>query len=580
MDMETILIEKNIMIPMRDGVRLSANVFRPGDGTPQPVILARTPYDKNAIVNGDDTINLMRLVQAGYVIVVQDTRGRFASEGEGKVMFQEIQDGYDTVAWAAAQPWSSGAVGTFGGSYLGNTQWLAALAAPEALRATAPLVTWSDLYEGMLYIGGAHVLHGLVWSAAMALEEINRRVVDGRLSREEAAALTTAVVDPNVVLQHLPIGDHPALRTLGSQYLDWLAHPTPDAYWQTVALSSHYGQITAPALNIGGWYDCFVWGTLQNYSGLRRNGGSKQARQHTRLVIGPWTHGGFSGVYPEREFGPAASALACDLIGTHLRWYDYWLKGVENGIEQEKPVKIFVMGIDQWREEDDWPLPDARERCYYLHSDGKANSLNGDGTLSLELPDQEPEDIYLYNPRRPLPTMGGQVLIVGNNTMGPRDQRLVEARDDVLVYSTPPLEQAVEVTGPIALRLFVASSAPDTDFTGKLVDVFPDGKAINLTDGALRARYHKSLSEPALLEPGRIYELYLDLWATANVFLPGHRIRLEVSSSNFPKLSRNSNSGGDIINEGLEQFVPAVNRIFHDRQHPSHLILPVVERKL
>jgi putative CocE/NonD family hydrolase len=247
-------------------------------------------------------------------------------------------------------------------------------------------------------------------------------------------------------------------------------------------------------------------------------------------------------------------------------------------VEQEKPVKIFVMGLDQWREEQDWPLPDAQARCYYLHSQGQANTLRGDGVLSPETPANEPADIYLYNPRRPVPTMGGQVLIIGSNAIGPRDQREVEARDDVLVYSTLPLEKEVEVTGPITLRLFIASSARDTDFTGKLVDVFPDGKAIILTEGAFQARYHQSMTVPEQLNPDRIYELYIDLWATSNVFLTGHRIRLEISSSNFPKLARNTNTGGNIASENLEQCVPAVNRIFHDREHPSHLILPIIER--
>ncbi len=575
--METILIEKDVMATMRDGVKLAANVYRLNGAAPQPTILARTPYDKNGIVAGDDALNLLRMVQAGYVVVVQDTRGRFASEGEGDVMFQERQDGADTIAWIAAQPWSNGIVGAFGGSYLGATQWLAALENPPGLKAIAPFVTWSDLYEGMLYIGGAPLLHGLVWSAAMGVEEARRRVAKGQMSQEEAAA-ATAAADPNKLLDHMPLDDFPYLRQLAPHYQQWLDHRTPDGYWRPASPCAGYANITAPALNLGGWYDCFLWGTLQNYIGMRRGAGSAEARQFGRLVIGPWTHGGLTGIYPDREFGPSATALACDLHGLHQRWYDHWLKGVDNGLEKDKPVKIFVMGIDQWREEEDWPLPDAVERCYYLHSDGRANTLNGDGLLSTTAPEQEPADVYLYNPRRPTPTRGGQVLIVGPNAMGPQDQRPVEARDDVLVYSTPPLSAPLEATGPISLRLFISSSARDTDFTGKLVDVFPDGKAINLTDGIFRARYHKSLLEPELLQPGAVYELQIDLWATSNVFLAGHCIRLEVSSSNFPKNGRNTNTGGVNESERLDQCEPAVNRVFHDRQHPSHLILPVIER--
>jgi putative CocE/NonD family hydrolase len=577
--METILIEKDVMVPMRDGVMLATNVYRSNRAEPQPVIMARTPYEKNNILSGDDTINLSRLIQAGYVIVVQDSRGRFSSEGDYTGMVQERRDGADTIAWAATQPWSNGIAGTFGGSYLGITQWLAALESPPALRAIAPLITWSDLYEGMTYMGGVEILHGLVWSGAMALEEIRRRESSGRILPEAAATLRTELSDPNALLNHLPLYDHPQVRDLAPYFDDWLTHPMPGEYWCSASPNSGYAQITAPALNIGGWYDCFLWGTLQNYVGMRQSGGSHIAQKYGQLIIGPWSHGGFTGIYPDREFGASASALARDLPGIHLRWYDHWLKGLDNGIELEKPVKIFVMGLDQWREEDDWPLPDAKDRCYYLHSDGQANTLNGDGKLSIDLPIHEPEDIYLYNPRRPVPTLGGQVLIIGPNAMGPRDQRQVETRDDVLVYSTQPLDKPVEVTGPVTLCLYVASSARDTDFTGKLVDVFPDGRAINLTDGVLRARYHKSLNEPELLIPAQVYKLSIDLWATSNVFLPGHRIRLEVSSSNFPRLGLNMNTGGPTAHERLEHCVPAVNRIFHDDAHPSHLLLPIVERE-
>jgi putative CocE/NonD family hydrolase len=386
------------------------------------------------------------------------------------------------------------------------------------------------------------------------------------------------VTDPTGLLDHLPLDDHPYLRDLAPYFNEWLDHPTPGEFWRSASPEGGYEQINVPALNIGGWYDCFLWGTLQNYIGMKNRGGSLVARQHGRLIIGPWAHGLFTGNFPDRDFGPSASALACNLHGIHQRWYDHWLKGLDNGLEKEKPVKIFVMGIDQWRDEDDWPLPDAQNQHYYLHSNGQANTLNGDGFLSTDPPVQEPEDIYLYNPRRPVPTHGGQVLIVTPNAMGPKDQRTVESRDDVLIYSTPPLAKPVEITGPITLCLYAATSARDTDFTGKLVDVFPDGRAINLTDGVLRARYHTTLSVPELLGPDMVYKFQIDMWATSNVFLPNHKIRLEVSSSNFPRLGRNMNTGGQTVHESLEGSVPAVNRIFHNRTYPSHLVLPIIER--
>ncbi len=274
-----------------------------------------------------------------------------------------------------------------------------------------------------------------------------------------------------------------------------------------------------------------------------------------------------------------ASSEAIDLEGMQLRWHDHWLKGEENGVEEDKPVKLFVMGLDQWRDEDDWPLPDTQYRPYYLHSGGHANSAAGDGTLSTDAPAEEPEDVYLYDPRHPVPTTGGAILIGLGPVEGPRDQRAVEAREDVLCYSTPVLEKPVKVTGPIALVLYISSSARDTDFTGKLVDVYPDGRAEILTDGILRARYRESFTEPKLLSSGQIYELRLDLWATSNLFKAGHRIRLEVSSSNFPRFDRNTNTGGTIEKETEKDFVQAVNRISHDAAHPSHLILPIIERE-
>ena len=263
-----------------------------------------------------------------------------------------------------------------------------------------------------------------------------------------------------------------------------------------------YEQVTAPVFNIGGWYDAFLWSALQHYQGMRQRGATDHARRNQRLIIGPWSHMNFSGSFPEREFGAAASSDAIDLTGLQLRWFDRWLKEVDNGVEEEPPVMIFVMGIDTWRTEADWPLPDTQYRPYYLHSAGQANTLHGDGTLSTELPGDEPSDVYLYNPMRPVPTIGGQVILPGGNAAGPRDQRAVEVRDDVLVYSTPVLDRPVEVTGPIELRLFVASSARDTDFTGKLVDVYPDGRAIILTEGILRARYRTSFTDARTARTG------------------------------------------------------------------------------
>jgi hypothetical protein len=578
--MMNIVIEKNVMVPMRDGVRLATDIYHPAEEGRFPVLLVRLPYNKDMPMMVQGNIDTSRAVQAGYVVVIQDCRGRFASEGEFTPVVNEASDGADTVAWITAQPWSTGQVGTLGGSYLGFTQWLLAREQPEALRAMAPMITTSDYYEApWRHTGGVFELGlSLFWSLGMMPEELQRRVRQGKASMEQMGTLMQAMSNASAQFEHLPLVDRPLLREFAPYYFEGLAHPNYDDYWRNMAHKTYYEQITVPVLNIGGWYDIFLGTTLENYTGMKQRGGSEVARQHQRLLIGPWSHGGFTGVFPERSYGLMASANAADLVGGQLRWFDHWLKGEDNGVEQDKPVKLFVMGLDQWREEDDWPLPDTQYRPYYLHSGGHANSAAGDGTLSTEAPAEEAEDVYLYDPRRPVPTVGGAILMSLGLDQGPRDQRGVEAREDVLCYSTPILEKPVEVTGPIELVLFVFSSARDTDFTGKLVDVSPDGRAEILTDGILRARYRESFSEPGLMEPGQIYELHLDLWATSNVFKIGHRIRLEVSSSNFPRFDRNTNTGGTIETETEKDFVQALNRIYHDAAHPSHLILSIIER--
>ena len=577
-----IVIEKNVMVPMRDGVRLATDIYHPAEEGRFPTLLVRLPYNKDMPMMVQENIDTSRAVQAGYVVVIQDCRGRFASEGEFTPVVNEASDGADTVAWITEQPWSTGQVGTVGGSYLGFTQWLLAREQPKALRAMAPMITTSDYYEAPFrHTGGVFELGmALFWSLGMVPEELQRRVRQGKASMEQMGMLLQVMSNVSAQFEHLPLEDRPLLREFAPSYFEWLAHPNYDDYWRDMAHKTYYEQISVPALNIGGWYDIFLGTTLENYIGMKQHGGSEVARQHQRLLLGPWSHGGFTGVFPERSYGLMASTNAADLVGGQLRWFAHWLKDEDNGVEQDKPVKLFVMGLDQWREEDDWPLPDTQFRPYYLHSGGHANSVAGDGILSTGAPAEETEDVYLYNPRRPVPTVGGAILLslaIGID-QGPRDQRSVEAREDVLCYSTPILEKPVEVTGPIELVLFVSSSARDTDFAGKLVDVYPDGRAEILTDGILRARYRESFSEPKLMEVGEIYELHLDLWATSNVFKIGHRIRLEVTSSNFPRFDRNTNTGGTIETETEKDFIQALNRISHDAAHPSHLILPIIER--
>lgn len=584
------ILEKNVMVPMQDGVRLATDIYRPIEEGSALVLLARLPYNKD--IPSVLAFSLDRFLQAGYVIVIQDQRGRYASEGEFIPTRDDSDDGVETTNWITCQPWSNGEVAMFGASSLGIPQWLSAKERPSALRTVVPMHCEHLMYH---YQGGVFML-GLWYSWALRLGgagEVQRRIRRGNATQDDLETVNRAVAAMQPFLEHLPLIDAPLIKQIAPYYFDWLAHSEDEAAQHLSAQAEIYGNIAVPILNIGGWYDMFLGGVLESYQQMKQRGASGAARQFQHLVIGPWTHFDRPGIIVERNYGPQASTDGADLVGMHLRWFDRWLKGIDNGVEHEKPVRLFVMGADIWREEEDWPLPDTHYRRYYLHSQGHANSAEGDGLLLLEEPGEEPEDIYCYDPHHPVPTLGGahlmsftsqaRALLVDPQlpylfSAGPLDQRRLEERDDVLCYTTPPLAQAVEVTGSIELVLAITSSAPDTDFTGKLVDVYPDGRAEILTDGILRARYRESLTNPVLLEPGHIYELHIHVGATANLFKAGHRIRLEVSSSNFPRFQRNTNTGGDIITEREEDLRPAINRVYHNQAHPSYLLLPLIER--
>ncbi|MDH4383341.1 MAG: CocE/NonD family hydrolase [Gammaproteobacteria bacterium] len=570
-------IEKHLQVPMRDGVLLATDVYRPAGAGPFPVVMMRLPYNKEQPVLLFLAGDILRVAQAGYAVVVQDCRGTWASEGEFSPYFQEAEDGADAIAWAAAQAWSTGAVGMMGASYYGATQWLAATQAPPALKAIAPFITTDQYFEKWTYQGGAFQLGFMLqWaSVTFGVAEAVRRLMRGT---GDAAGVGSAIGAADAVAAnywHLPLCELPEVANLTPYVKDWLAHPDYDDYWRAAAPCEHYENITTPALNFGGWYDLFLGGTLANYAAMK-------GRTPQKLVIGPWVHGYNGGVYPARNFGLMAHDGVADVTAAQIRWFDHFLKGEANGVLDEPPVKIFVMGPDVWREEADWPLPDTDWQQWYLHSAGSAGTKPADGVLARTTPDKEPADSYLYDPRNPVPTVGGASFLPGlfiAANAGPRDQREVEQRADVLCYTSEVLTADMEVTGPVRLVLYVSSSAVDTDFTGKLVDVHPDGTALILTDGILRARYRESLSTQKLMTPGEVYRLEIDLVATANVFFAGHRIRLEVSSSNFPRFDRNTNSGGVIAQETEADFVRATNTVWHDAVRASHLILPVIARR-
>ncbi len=555
-----IVLEGNVGVKARDGVTLRTDIFRPqGDG-PFPVIVLRTPYNKYT-----NTGEGIKAATRGYVFIIQDCRGREASEGEWYPFKHEAADGYDTVEWAAALPYSNGKVGLFGGSYPGAAQMLAATASPPHLVAIFPEITGSNYHAHWAYQGGAF-MQGLAqaWCSVLSLNEATRKMSGSALMTHwdlKAPPAEYPLVDPSLA------------KDLAPYYRDWIAHPTYDEYWKQWSIEEQYEKIKVPAMHVAAWYDIFQDGSIRNYLGIKQHGGTETARKQQRLVIIPGGHAGPGPKIGEIDFGANATFSTWDLA---MRWFDWQLKGIDDGISKEKPVKIFVMGENVFRDEDEWPLVRAVTTRYYLRSGGKANSLSGDGSLTAEAPAVEPTDQFVADPDNPVPSRGGQTLGIPTSPPGPYDQKEVEERPDVLVYTTTAFDKPAEITGPVKLELFVSSSAVDTDVVGKLVDVFPDGRAINLCEGILRFRYRNSVERAELLKPSEIYKVIIDLWSTANVFLPGHKLRVEVSGSSFPRFDRNLNSGDSP--ETARHGIKATNVIYHDREHPSALVVPVVPR--
>ncbi|RDI34616.1 CocE/NonD family hydrolase [Lentzea flaviverrucosa] len=577
----TFRVEVDVAVPMRDGAALATNVWLPEQPGPFPVLLVRTPYGKDdAGTYGNPKLpDVFAFVAAGYAVVAQDVRGTSRSPGVFVPHVHEGRDGADTLAWLAEQPWCDGAVGMWGGSYMGFTQWLAAVRDAPGLRAIAPVMSSADLYRAPWYSPGGALSQDavLTWGTLSALRTLQRDLAGGRGDPADARALLSGLDDPRLLHDPLPLSG----RDVMTRHLPWagevLAHPERDEFWQEVAAIDRCAAVTVPALQVGGWYDVFIGETVRSYTTMRRHGGSAAARDGQRLVIGPWAHadGTDLGTFPDRSFGRAGSIKAADVTGEHLRFFDRWVRGRTDTPGDAHRVRIFVMGADEWRDEADWPLPDTRHTDFFLTGGGRANTATGDGVLTRDAATSEATDTFLYDPRRPVPTLGGTVL---GSASGPADQAAAEKRDDVLCFTTAVLDRPVEVTGHVTLVLHVSTSAPDTDFTGKLVDVHPDGRAILLCEGVQRVRYRDSLTGPALLEPGTVCELTIDLCVTSNVFLPGHRIRLEVSSSNFPRYDRNTNTGGTIATDTEDDLVAAVNRVHHGPGRPSRLVLPLIER--
>jgi uncharacterized protein len=571
MNPQRLIVDRNVAVPMRDGVRLAADIYRPDTDNPVPVLLQRTPYGKGFSGTGF----ALWAAECGYAVVLQDTRGRWASEGDGYPFIHEMEDGYDTVEWAGRQSWSNGKVGMFGESYPGYTQYAAAFTRPPSLRAIIPSFAFTDPYE-FVYRGGAlnlgaSVSWGLLAGAQMA---IMRDSDSGILTGSESQQLMQQFIQlvdgmaRGDTFQQIPLEDIPLVGRHGIMPLlaDILAHPENDDYWQRTRVD--LDQVAVPALHFGGWYDIFISSTLSSFSRLHAAG---QAQQ--QAIIGPWVHADIDGLAGEMDFGLQASGMMLLPDEIQLSWFDRWLKDESQPGGEAAPLRIFVMGANHWRDEYEWPLNRTRFTGYYLHSGGSANTLHGDGSLSPIPPGGEPPDHFLYDPHSPTPSRGGG-LCCWNPALPPGvfDQREIEERQDVLVYSSAPLEQDIEVTGPVVLHLWAASSAPDTDFTAKLVEVSDTGYARNICDGILRAKSRTQYSGP--LEPDRPVLFEIELGPTSNRFPAGSRIRLEVASSSFPKYDRNPNTGSSSKSE--TRLAAAHQTVFHQAELPSRLILPVV----
>ena len=536
---------------MRDGVELSADVYRPDAPGKFPTILRRTPYVKAS--GGARALDRVRkFVAKGYVVVYEDVRGRGDSDGNFIPYRSDGEDGYDTIEWCAGQAWSDGKVGTFGGSYEGVNQWLAAVQQPPHLTTMIALVSPSDPFvESPTGIPIPQDISWYFFTAGHVLQNID-------------------AVDWNRVYEHLPLIDLDEVAGRRDQnWKDLFDHTTLDAWWEPLRYQNKFERVRVPVLHISGWYDDEQVGTPLNYIGMTTKGATPEIRKNQKLLMGAWPHAvNSTSKLGDVDFGPNA---VIDLDGYMLRWFDYWLKGKDNGIMAEPPVKIFKMGTNVWAVEHEWPIGRTQWTNYYVHSGGRANTLSGDGALSTAEPMTELPDSYRYDPKNPTPFITAPSFAqIG----GPDDYRSVEARDDVLVYSTDPMKYDTEVCGPIRAEVYAASSALDTDFMVKLIDVWTDGYAERLSDGMVRARYREGMESASPIEPGKIYRYLVDVWNTCEVFKVGHRIRVEIASSAVPKFDRNPNTGEPLGRTPTMQI--ADQKIFHDREHPTHLILPIV----
>lgn len=543
---ETVKITYHAPVTMRDGVELSTDIYLPSEKGPFPTLLVRDIYS-----NGSTAVRQRYAKFAtanGYAFVFQAARGRYDSGGDWYPYFQEINDGDDALTWIAEQPWSNGKVGMFGSSYLASVQWLAALNRNPALVAIAPAMSPGNYYRDVAYPGGAFsLLSRARWGIGLVGSRTNMSYPVDWVGNIDHLPLETLAESLGFDVQH---------------FQDWLDHPSYDDYWKPLNLEARASEMAVPALNIGGWYDVFLRSTIGSYKTMTQEAASETAREGQRMIIGPWPHGwNRSQQTGDVDFGSDALIDVEDLL---LEWFDYWMK--DGPAPGGGPVRIFVMGENVWRDEASWPLERTQYQPYYLHADGR---------LSADAPDIKGGTLkYRYDPSDPAPTLGGNIM--EPTLRGPYDQKPLDDRDDILRFVSAPFSETTEITGPITAELFAASSARDTDFMAKFMVVKPDGAAINLVDGVIRARYRDGFEEPELLTPGEVYKYTIDLWATSYVLSPGDRLRVDITSSNFPRLARNLNTGAEFAR--TSKMKVARQTIHMSEAHPSKVILPIIPR--
>ncbi|HJX95384.1 MAG TPA: CocE/NonD family hydrolase [Candidatus Acidoferrum sp.] len=557
-------VTKDVAVPMRDGVVLRADVVLPSATGRFPTLVYRTPYGKQFALKEGSTFE--KAVARGYAIVIQDVRGRYASDGDFSPYQNEGRDGYDSIEWAARQSWSDGNVGTFGLSYPGAVQWLAAVENPPHLKAMVPAMTFSTP-RNFFYSGGVFDGSWLDWIwFNIAPDARRRKNLPGPQKRKDAAASWKQ--DHERIQNYLPLHDLPDLKQVAPFYYEWLSHPPADPWWDWAELRDKYDRVHAAVLNFSGWYDEAYGpdGATTNFNGLlaaRRS--EKDPRTHT--MIGPWTHGGQDeSKSGERDFGPVAPIDYDELI---FRWMDHYLRNIDNGVDREKPVRVFVMGDNAWRDEDSWPLTRAKETSFYLHAEAAASRI-GSLNLALLVPSAKTSE-FVSDPAHPLTDPYTEY--------GAHDYRAFASRDDVLVFDTMPLQADTEVTGPIRVEIYVSADVPDFDLWVRLLDVSPDGTAFNLMSpglDVLRASYRNASLKPELLAPGKVYLLNLDRMLTSNVFRAGHRIRVQISAAFSPHFSRNLQTGESEITSSQTQLGHI--RIYHDAEHSSRIVLPIIPR--